>query len=273
MSQDFKKTYKPSIGYTPLCVTGECSFKKLEFGIIELTPEQTYSFETKEREVGFIVLSGTASFDYGDGIFTDVGIRRSVFDGKAHAVYMPRRKTVRITAKWNVKIAVAMTPISVDTQARHITPDDVRTVILGQPSWERDTHFLIDRSVGSNELFVGEAFITPGNWAGFPPHKHDVSNMPIEDVQEELYYFLFQPEQGFGIQCLYTADESVDVAYRVKSNDLVEFPFGYHTTVGAPGYNSYFLWVTSAVNPGMYRSTDPDHLWVHALENFLQKQK
>ena len=33
---NYKKTYVPAKGYTPICKIGECSLKKLEFGIIEL---------------------------------------------------------------------------------------------------------------------------------------------------------------------------------------------------------------------------------------------
>ena len=69
--------------------------------------------------------------------------------------------------------------------------------------------------------------------------------MPQEGVLEEIYHFLFQPEQGFAIQCAYTKDGEFDEAYRVQQDDLVEFPRGYHTTVGAPGYNTYFLWQVS----------------------------
>ena len=38
---NYKKTYTPANGYTPLCKIGECSLKDLEFGIIELRPGQT----------------------------------------------------------------------------------------------------------------------------------------------------------------------------------------------------------------------------------------
>jgi len=268
---DYKKTYLKQSGFTPLCTVGECSFRKLEFGIIELGPGESCRFETGEREVAFVVLEGKADFRWGETLYQNVGQRRTVFEGKAHCLYAPRRKSIAISTPWSVKIAVCMTPIDHDTHARHITPADVYTKLLGQKTFERETHFIVDRNMGANELFVGEAFITPGNWAGFPPHKHDVSNMPLEDIQEELYFYQFQPKQGFGIQCLYTADGSVDEAYRVKSDDLVEFSRGYHPMVAAPGYNSYFLWVTSAVNPGMYRASDPDHAWIHALENVLAK--
>ena len=122
-------------------------------------------------------------------------------------------------------------------------------------------------------LTIGEAYCPEGNWAGFPPHKHDVDNMPQEGVLEEIYYFLFQPEQGFAIQKLYTKDGEIDETYTVKQDDLVEFPKGYHTTVGAPGYNTYFLWLMAGEHQGFFRSNDPDHDWVTAVENMVKKSR
>ena len=110
-------------------------------------------------------------------------------------------------------------------------------------------------------LTIGEAYCTEGNWAGFPPHKHDEDNMPAECIAEEIYYFLFDPRQGFAVQCLYTADGALDEAYRVKNDELVEFPYGYHTTVSTPGYQTYFLWLMAGDYQGFNRSNDPEHDW------------
>lgn len=35
-----------------------------------------------------------------------------------------------------------------------------------------------------------------------------------------IYYYLFDPEQGFAVQCVYTADGSVDEAYRVQQENI-----------------------------------------------------
>jgi 5-deoxy-glucuronate isomerase len=86
--------------------------------------------------------------------------------------------------------------------------------------------------------------------------------MPTECIAEEIYYFLFEPKQGFGVQCLYTSDGSVDEAYRVKNDELVEFPYGFHTTVSTPGYKTYFLWLMAGDYQGFNRSNDPDHAWI-----------
>ncbi len=269
---NYKKTYVPQNGYTPLCTIGQCSLKDLEFGILELSPGQSHTFETHDREAAFIILGGKAAFTV-DGVeFGLLGARRSVFESpKAEAFYAPRNCKVKIESPFHVKIAVCLTPVDADSKPQAIRQDGVRVMRLGVKPWERDTSFIIDGSANAKKLTIGEAYITPGNWAGFPPHKHDVDSMPAEGVLEEIYYFLFDPPQGFGIQCLYTKDGEIDEAYRVKSDDLVEFPRGYHTTVGAPGYNSYFLWLMSGQHQGFFRSNDPDHAWVSAVENLIKK--
>lgn len=270
---NYKKSYESKIGYTPICRIGECSLKMLEFGIIELAKGTEITYETGDRETAFIILSGQCDFSFDDVVWKKVGGRRSVFEGKAHSVYMPRNKKVHISGDQQVKIAVCGTPVEEDTEAQLLTPDHVKCALLGVKPWERDTHFIIDGNSNAKHLTIGEAFVTPGNWAGFPPHKHDESNMPKEDVLEEIYYFLFQPEQGFAIQRLYTKDGEIDECYVVKQDELVEFPKGYHTTVGAPGYNTYFLWLMAGEHQGFFRSNDPDHDWVMAVENVIKKNR
>ena len=82
--------------------------------------------------------------------------------------------------------------------------------------------------------------------------------MPTECICEEIYYFLFDPQQGFGVQCLYTADGSLDETYRVKNDELVEFPYGYHSTVSTPGYETYFLWLMA----GDFARLSPRPTWM-----------
>jgi len=270
---NYKKTYTPANGYTPLCKIGECSLKDLEFGIIELTPGQKLTFDTENKETAFVMLWGTACFSAKGVDYGKLGVRATVFaNPKAECFYAGRGTQVEIESVHNCKIAVCATPIDVDTEPQAIHQADVRVTRLGVKPWERDTSFIVDGSTNAKKLTIGEAYCTPGNWAGFPPHKHDVDDMPRECVAEEVYYFLFDPQQGFGVQCLYTADGSIDEAYRVKNDELVEFPYGYHTTVSAPGYNTYFLWLMAGKHQGFCRVNDPDHAWVAAVENMMKKQ-
>jgi 5-deoxy-glucuronate isomerase len=270
---NYKKTYKSTQGFTSLSKVGTSTLSKLEFGMVELAPGTSVNYDTGENETAFIFLGGNADFELAGKKWENVGGRRSVFEGKAHSVYIPRRQKIRITGRTNVKIAVAGTKVDVDTEPQLITPEKVRASVLGVKPWERESHFIIDGTTNAKKLTVGEGFATPGNWSGFPPHKHDVDNMPAEAVLDEIYYFLFQPSQGFGIQRLYTKDGEIDECYVVKNDDFVEFPRGYHTTVGAPGYNMYLLWMMAGEHQGFFRSNDPDHDWVAAVENMVKKYK
>lgn len=260
---NFKKTYVPKKGYTPVSEIGKSSLKRLEFGIIELDAGEEQPFDTKDKETAFIVLSGHCDVLFDGQIYENVGNRQSVFENrKAECFYMPRDQRLSVRARDHVKIAVCATPIGEKTEPQLLREDHATLKLLGRPPFERETSFLIDGTTNAKILTVGESYTTEGNWAGFPPHKHDVDNMPAECIAEEIYYFLFEPEQGFAVQCLYTKDGSVDVAYRVKEDELVEFPYGYHTTVSTPGYKTYFLWLMAGDYQGFNRSNDPDHDWI-----------
>ena len=260
---NFKKTYVPKKGYTPVSEIGKSSLKRLEFGIIELDAGEEQPFDTKDKETAFIVLSGHCDVLFDGQIYENVGNRQSVFENrKAECFYMPRDQRLSVRARDHVKIAVCATPIGEKTEPQLLREDHATLKLLGRPPFERETSFLIDGTTNARILTVGESYTTEGNWAGFPPHKHDVDNMPAECIAEEIYYFLFEPEQGFAVQCLYTKDGSVDVAYRVKEDELVEFPYGYHTTVSTPGYKTYFLWLMAGDYQGFNRSNDPDHDWI-----------
>jgi 5-deoxy-glucuronate isomerase len=186
----------------------------------------------------------------------------NVFEGPAHTVYVPRNQSVTFTGLDDVQIAAISTPTDKDSTLQWKKPEEVKIMTLGQEPWKRDFHNLIDGNTNADYLTLGESFVVPGNYAGFPGHKHDVDNMPTESVAEEIYYFLFDKEQGFGFQALYTADGDIDVAYRVKNNDLTEFPRGYHLTETAPGYKMYILWLMAGDEQGIHRTNDPDHDWI-----------
>lgn len=260
---NYKKSYKPANGYTPVCKIGECSLKMLEFGIIELNPGQKLDFYTEDKETAFIMLEGHCNVYVNGEVYENVGNRANVFENRrAESFYMPREQQLNIEAIGKIKIAVCATPVSVKTQPQVIREKDVVLKLLGEVPFQRETSFIIDQNTNAKVLTIGEAYCTEGNWAGFPPHKHDVDNMPKECIAEEIYYFLFEPKQGFAVQCLYTSDGTTDVAYRVKNDELVEFPFGYHTTVSTPGYQTYFLWLMAGDYQGFNRSSDPEHAWI-----------
>jgi 5-deoxy-glucuronate isomerase len=260
---NYKKSYKSAKGYTPLCKIGECTLKKLEFGIIELDGGECLEYNTNGMETAFIMLEGHCNVKTAGELWQNVGNRQTVFENRrAESFYLGKNQTCEIEAIDKIKIAVCATPVNEDTMPQLLRADRVPLKLLGKIPYERETSFIIDGTTNAKILTVGESYCTEGNWAGFPPHKHDEDNMPQECIAEEIYYFLFEPEQGFAVQCLYTADGEIDEAYRVKQDDLVEFPRGYHATVTTPGYKSYLLWLMAGDYQGFNRSNDPDHEWM-----------
>lgn len=260
---NYRKTYKPADGYTKICEIGKCSLKKLEFGIIELDAGESIRYCTEDKEAAFIMLEGHCNVVFNAGVWENIGNRNTVFENRrAESFYMPREQIFEIYALDHIKIAVCAAPISEKTAPQVLREDHVVLKLLGEKPYLRETSFIIDGNSNAKFLTIGEAYVEEGNWAGFPPHKHDEDNMPKECIAEEIYYFLFEPKQGFAVQCLYTSDGELDEAYRVKNDELVEFPFGYHSTVATPGYKTYFLWIMAGDHQGFNRSNDPEHDWI-----------
>lgn len=264
---NLKRSYRKTSKYTPICEIGKCSLKKLEFGMIELEDNERVIYDTRDKETAFILLEGYCTVRFDDMMWENIGNRNNVFENKkAVCFYMPIGQKLEICGNGHVKIAVCGTVVTEKTEPQLLTEDKVVLKTLGRQPYERETSFLIDENTNAKALTVGECYVTPGNWAGFPPHKHDEDHMPSECIAEEIYYFLFNPKEGFGVQCVYTADGCIDESYRVKNDELVEFPYGYHSTVSVPGYSTYFLWMMAGDYQGFNRSLDPVHAWVADLE-------
>jgi 5-deoxy-glucuronate isomerase len=120
-------------------------------------------------------------------------------------------------------------------------------------------------------LIVGETINPPGNWSSSPPHKHDVDDLPMESKLEEVYFYKLKPQQGFGLQRIYSDDGDLDEAYVIRDGDTVAFPRGYHPVVAAPGYQLYYLWVLAGEKRIMCPNDDPDHAWVKDTEPIISE--
>ena len=138
--------------------------------------------------------------------------------------------------------------------------------MVGKDNWQRDVYTSIGPNVDADRLLIGETYNPPGNWSSAPPHKHDVACPPDEGCMEEVYFFMVDPGQGFGIQRVYSGEDSpaqVDDAYVVQNGDTVAIPYGYHPVVAGPGYKLYYLWILSGEERayGAWRD-DPTHAWL-----------
>ncbi len=264
-----KKNYKCENGYVKLCERGKSSLSVLEFGMLNLECGQSYTLNSNDNEMALVILSGRCKIKAGSKEWQNVGKRRNVFSGPAASVFVSRKTEVIITAHEKLMISVSQAPTDRDCEPILIKPEDVIIKNLGKYNWGREAHFIIDERVPAKNLFIGEAFVNPGSWASYPPHKHDVDDMPDENFSEEIYYYQFNLPQGFGIQRVYTDDEELDEVYVVKNHDVVEIPKGYHPFALAPGYCGYYLWIMGGENRGFYMNFQKEHAWINALDTFL----
>lgn len=219
--------------------------KLLDFELLVLAPGATSVGSTGDREILAVILGGKATIDAGAKTFAEIGERANVFDGKPYAVYLPPETDYKITAVTDVQIALPSAPSDLQTEPYLISPDQVVTGVWGYDNHTRNFHQILVESVHpdlpARRLIVGETYTPSGNWSTYPAHKHEVDNLPDEAYHEEMYYFRVTPDDGFGITRFYHSEEDA-TNYTVKDNSILMIPDGYHTYVGAPGFQSYYLW-------------------------------
>ncbi|MFZ2640642.1 MAG: 5-deoxy-glucuronate isomerase [Verrucomicrobiia bacterium] len=260
---NYLRHYQRRDGFTRISTIGDGELQLTEFGIINLRKGQEYAADSGQSEVVLIILGGQCSVSGKGFQFNQIGGRKDVFSGKPHTVYVPCGAHYVIRAESDVEIAWTASPSNLQTPAYVIAPDQVKEVHIGKENYQRDAYLMLTDAFPAAHLFIGEAFVPSGNHASYPPHRHDFDNLPVEVDMEEIYFFRFNPEQGYGIQKIYTDDQSLDVTCTVKQNDTTLIPRGYHPVINAPGYTMYYLWIMAGRNHRKFLSViDPNHKWI-----------
>lgn len=260
---NLKKTWTKKYGKSEIITKENSPCRNVEIDMVKLADGGKKSYCEENKEYGLLILGGKCTVE-GEGFkYENIGERETVFDGNATCVYVPRNTEFTITACGEVSIAVCKSPSFKDHMPVLIKPEDVVEKDMGKPGWERHAMFVLDERVEADQIYIGECYVEGGQWASYPPHKHDDMNMPTEANTEEIYYYEFKKPQGFGIQKVYTMEGDIDETYTVKSGDFVEIPRGYHPFHTAPGYYNYYLWIMAGPVRGFYMTTDEDHLWLN----------
>lgn len=235
----------------------------LSFAKLELASGESHQGNVPgDREAVLVMLSGRAKVDV-QGHSFKVGQRQSVFAGPPHSVYLPRGSSYTVTALSNLEAALPSAPSDLETDPYEIRPEQVNTGQWGTLNYTRYFRAVLvegDERPASS-LIVGETITPSGNWSTYPPHKHDVAQGG-EVVQEEMYYFRVSSPDGYGLAQHYSPERGYDDVYRVTDDTLLSIPHGYHSYVGAPGTQSYYLWVLAGKGRTQGVSLDPKVGWV-----------
>jgi 5-deoxy-glucuronate isomerase len=246
----------------------------LDFSLLKLAGGESYSAATPGREILAVILGGKASFEVNGRLFEKVGGRPIVFAGKPHSVYIPAGARFSIQAEGGVEIALPSAPSALETEPYLISPSQVTSGSWGAANFKRNFHQILTLAaqpeLAAGRLIVGETFTPSGNWSTYPPHKHQVDDLPREAFHEEMYYFKVSPGDGFGI-CHYYNEEGEEENFTVRDNSIHMMPRGYHTVVSAPGYTTYYLWFLAG-NQRVQATVDDAQLgWVSRTVAMLKE--
>jgi 5-deoxy-glucuronate isomerase len=231
----FRKTNSRSGRH--ISVTPENSTNRhLSYGRIILgNGAPSVSLETKHRETGLIVLSGSARVTV-DGQEFDL----VQYDG----IYIPARCSVRVSSGGDADLA----EFSADVDGRYplqvvrhaeISNDPALRFATGGANARRTVNIVFGKNVQAGRLVAGFTVSEPGNWTSWPPHEH-------AEMLEEMYVYFDMPEPAFAIQMVYNDTRYPELVTVVRDGDAVLMPAGYHPNVSVPGHCITFLWAMAA---------------------------
>ena len=174
----FKRSWNKKFGKSEIFKKEDSYCQKVEMDMLRLAAGDKKAYRESGKEYALVILGGKCTVSGNGFEFKDAGRRKDVFDGAATCIYVPSDNPFTITACTEVQIAVCKSPSDKKFKPAIINPEDVIIKNLGKPGWEREAHFILDERTDSNMLYIGEAFVKGGQWASYPPHKHDDDNMP-----------------------------------------------------------------------------------------------
>lgn len=231
----------------------------------DIAPGDTWTAEFPHDECCIVPLRGSATIT-ADGEDYEVERPGTMFDGKPTSLYLPVGSSFTARSEDGAQLAVTTSRATTTYPARLIPPDDVDVEVRGAGNAARQINHIIKPDFPADTLLVVEVFTPSGNWSSYPPHKHDVSDMPREANLEEIYYYRISPSDGFALQRLYFADGSFDHAWTIHDGDLLLVPEGYHAFAVAHGYTGYYLNILAGdeAERTMQPADDPAYAWVRS---------
>jgi len=255
-----------STGVFAAVMAKQAGWELLNMAVRRLDRGACWSGQTDDHEYVHVILGGQCHIRTTRGDFRNIGKRADVFSGLPFALYLSRGVAFEIEALTDAfEVASCWVPADQDYPAQLITPASCPVDLRGSGNASRQVVNVIPPGFACQRLVCVEAYIPGGNWAGYPPHKHDVhradeSGKLLEADLEEIYFYKLQPAQGFAVQRIYSARR--DDTFVAHHNDMILIHDGYHPTISAPGYTTYLLNFLAGSAQSLANSDDPQHAWV-----------
>jgi 5-deoxy-glucuronate isomerase len=240
------------------------------------------SFEVRPVDAGGTVVAAAAGQETcvvvtaGRDVTIEGGGDRWTLEGRTgpfadlpSALWLPDGRELRIAiGSGSGAVAIARAPRSgrpgVATEPIQVRPGDVAVETRGAGNATRQINHIVAPGFPADRLEVVEVLTPSGNWSSWPPHKHDVDDMPDEAVLEEVYHYRFRRPAAWAIQRVYRPDRSRDALFEVRDGDVVLVTDGYHPFSATHGDDAYYLNALAGDRRTMACSFDPDLDWVRS---------
>lgn len=247
---------------------GRAGWRYLSFDVFDARERREFAAAGSEAAV--VVLAGHDVAVEWQGTRWLLEGRSSPLERLPSALWLPDAAGLSVTSGASATVAVARAPRSgregVAAEPILIRPGDVEVEIRGAGNASRQINHIIKPEFPADRLLVVEVLTPSGNWSSWPPHKHDVDDMPTEAVLEEVYCYQFRRPQAWAVQRVYrrpgTPAAKVsgprDALFAVRHGEVVLVPDGYHPFTATHGDDAYYLNALAGDRRTMACSFDPD---------------
>jgi 5-deoxy-glucuronate isomerase len=243
-------------------VPDEAGWEHLAFHVHMLGPGERLALDTAGVESAIVPISGAGVAEVGGEAYELA--RTGIFTEMGGLLYVPPGVPLWLTASADWIVAVGTAPAVGRHPVRRIAPREVQVELRGGGAARRQVNHLLAPPLPAERLIVYEVYVPAGEWAGWPPHRHDgIDGSPY---LEETYYFRFDRGDGFGFHRSYAPEGGFDETFAIHDGDCVAVPRGYHVTTAAPGSNMWILNFLAGEPIGDARATppsfDPATTWI-----------
>jgi 5-deoxy-glucuronate isomerase len=244
-----------SPGYTEVLSMDQEPGIGMTLGIWNLAPDQAVTAGSSESETAVLAFSGTGTLS---SSATALRFSRPEWiETSPTVIHCCAGESVqaRNDGDTAAELIVVQTRNPRSFATRHYSPEDVQIEHRGTGILQETCHRLVrlvfDDSNGPPEsnLVLGEVVNFGGRWSSYPPHSHP---------QPEIYYYRFDPHNGYGY------GELGEDVFKIRTGDLLAITGGKtHCQVSAPGYNMYYLWAVRHLERNRYKGFTfvPEHAW------------
>ena len=231
----------------------------MDIYVKKMTKGETLEICEENNECAILLLAGNVNFTVGNTINENCA-RKNPFEKTPYAVHFCKGTKAVVTAIEDSEVLVQMTDNDKTWDSVFYNPENCLYQHFGKGQWEGtgyrivSTMFDLDNAPYSN-MVMGEVFNQQGRWSSYPPHHHP---------QPEVYYYKFNPCQGFG------AGFEGDDVYKTENGTCLCIRGGKaHQQVTAPMYEMYYVWLIRHLENDPWDKTRiylDEHEWIANAE-------